>query len=427
MKISQTNDGMRQYLSIELCPDQTLDHYEYKMLGTRQDFLLNCQLADQQTETLLYNIAGRQSIIELMHSQSDLRRILNWLNDICDSLLRLEEYLLNPQRVLCQAAHIYIDPISDQISLVYLPFQTTDNGDITSCISDLIRYAHQKNASSYQLNRLYSYALSAEFCISGFQRLVQSIIQDENGSLKAVTPSDDQLHATPQQKTTEPAKNIQKSYKKSLKLLQLTDNSKKVLISTFILVHILLVLICIVLWQLINGITADLFEARLGLCLIVGSIEILILKFYASRVGFNWQGLKRKDMGNRSKRKSLFKKPVSAAKAEQSNANHTAVLANHMPQAHIVQKTNEQVYPLSGEQMVLGRKGDEADIILTHPTIGRQHCLFKMQDSQYQIVDLFSKNGTFVNGVQIEVQQPVSLQHGDDIRLADLEFKYYAY
>lgn len=52
-----------------------------------------------------------------------------------------------------------------------------------------------------------------------------------------------------------------------------------------------------------------------------------------------------------------------------------------------------------------------SDIILNDPEVSRQHARFTQTDSGYQVQDLGSTNGTFVNGQRLE-SEPMDLQPG---------------
>ena len=68
--------------------------------------------------------------------------------------------------------------------------------------------------------------------------------------------------------------------------------------------------------------------------------------------------------------------------------------------------------------------GKDNDLMLNDPTISKKHCiLLRNEHNSYSILDLDSKNGSFVNGVS--VIKELELQNGDQIRLGNLEFIYH--
>ena len=61
-------------------------------------------------------------------------------------------------------------------------------------------------------------------------------------------------------------------------------------------------------------------------------------------------------------------------------------------------------------------------LIIDRPTIGRRHAIIKREHHGFWLIDLKSKNGTFVNGQR--VTEPTCLTHGDRIRLHNFEFEF---
>jgi predicted component of type VI protein secretion system len=64
---------------------------------------------------------------------------------------------------------------------------------------------------------------------------------------------------------------------------------------------------------------------------------------------------------------------------------------------------------------VIGRD-EECDLVIADRQVSRRHARIRLEDSQYLLEDLGSKNGTFVNGQ--ELARPQVLQDGDEIQIA---------
>jgi pSer/pThr/pTyr-binding forkhead associated (FHA) protein len=68
--------------------------------------------------------------------------------------------------------------------------------------------------------------------------------------------------------------------------------------------------------------------------------------------------------------------------------------------------------------MLVGRHSD-ADVRLAMPDVSRRHCRFHFTKGAWQVTDLNSLNGVYVNDVRLE---EAVLSHGDRVRLASLTF-----
>jgi len=63
----------------------------------------------------------------------------------------------------------------------------------------------------------------------------------------------------------------------------------------------------------------------------------------------------------------------------------------------------EQIFVLSVDETLLGRKSD-ADVILTDPYVSRHHARIVKGQDGYNLVDLQSTHGSFVNGHRVTEQ-----------------------
>ncbi len=103
---------------------------------------------------------------------------------------------------------------------------------------------------------------------------------------------------------------------------------------------------------------------------------------------------------------------------------------------HIAPKTGGQIkvvainepvpfeIAVNKDEFVLGRKQGVADgVIPFNRMIGRAHCKILKRQNGYLIVDLDSSNGTYVNGIRLQPNQPYPIRSGDTIRLANSEFQ----
>lgn len=80
--------------------------------------------------------------------------------------------------------------------------------------------------------------------------------------------------------------------------------------------------------------------------------------------------------------------------------------------------------PITKDEFILGRKQDLVDGAITfNKMIGRVHCKFVRQNGRYALIDLKSSNGTYVNNMRLQPEQPFLIHAGDIIRLANSEFK----
>ncbi len=74
-----------------------------------------------------------------------------------------------------------------------------------------------------------------------------------------------------------------------------------------------------------------------------------------------------------------------------------------------------QIFKL-GEEITIGRRG--TDIVLADPKVSQLHAKIGIRDDKFVIVDVLSKNGTYVNGERIQGERV--LEENDEIRIGDV-------
>jgi hypothetical protein len=73
-----------------------------------------------------------------------------------------------------------------------------------------------------------------------------------------------------------------------------------------------------------------------------------------------------------------------------------------------------QRWTIQKDEVTLGR-GNECDLLLPEPQVSRQHVQIRADESHYVLVDLDSKNGTWVNNQQVKGER--ALHDGDEINI----------
>ena len=97
---------------------------------------------------------------------------------------------------------------------------------------------------------------------------------------------------------------------------------------------------------------------------------------------------------------------------------------NGQPVLKVSSRDNETVFFINKKEYVLGRGGDvEVDGRISSAYVGRAHCKFIFEDHEYGLVDLESRNGTYLNGGKLYPGKLYRVLDGDIIRLADSSFR----
>lgn len=79
---------------------------------------------------------------------------------------------------------------------------------------------------------------------------------------------------------------------------------------------------------------------------------------------------------------------------------------------------------ITKDEFIIGKKPELCDgVIDFNKMISRSHCKITKKGNLYTITDLQSANGTFVNKVKLQPNQPHPINNGDVIRLANSDFQ----
>jgi len=82
---------------------------------------------------------------------------------------------------------------------------------------------------------------------------------------------------------------------------------------------------------------------------------------------------------------------------------------------------SQKSFPLPSNITVLGRRGD-CDLCIPLGDVSRRHCQLDRNDDVLQIRDLGSRNGTFLNGEQVNGETTV--KPGDYLQIGPLTFQF---
>lgn len=75
---------------------------------------------------------------------------------------------------------------------------------------------------------------------------------------------------------------------------------------------------------------------------------------------------------------------------------------------------------LAADTLVMGRS-PEVDLPVDSEQVSRQHARFSRLDDEYQVEDLDSRNGVYVNGLRVHL---AILREGDELQVGNLVFTY---
>lgn len=119
---------------------------------------------------------------------------------------------------------------------------------------------------------------------------------------------------------------------------------------------------------------------------------------------------------------SLADGPTSDAPGDQAHAAET-VVGSPVPFCLIVLAglEKDKPIPLEEDETRIGRETDNG-LVLLDPLISRHHAVITRKGESYELKDLASANGVYINDVRIST--PQVLQEGDKLKMGDTELLF---
>lgn len=87
-------------------------------------------------------------------------------------------------------------------------------------------------------------------------------------------------------------------------------------------------------------------------------------------------------------------------------------------------KGSDSIISLDKLPYILGKMEECADIVLKDPSISRLHARLFEEDGEIYMQDLNSKNGTYINNLELEANEIVKLKLGDEVIFGNLRYVF---
>ncbi len=127
--------------------------------------------------------------------------------------------------------------------------------------------------------------------------------------------------------------------------------------------------------------------------------------------------------GRQANQANTQKTPAPAARQSERERANAA-----QKQARLLVLSSNQVIPLTGELMVVGRHdpvlGIYPEVNLADKTVGRRHAYLHYRHGQYSVEDLNALNKTRLNGIILTPNEERTLNDGDILRFGSVEVRF---
>lgn len=418
MEPSYKRDGDHTYLVLQSLEPVSGSEYPIRvLLENNISGLLTCSMRMiNGTAFFYYEITSRQSLVRAFDGEkmgrADIERLLEGIRK---GVEQAKNYLLDRKDLLLAPEYIYLSPDRREVFLCVLPFS---EGTVAQGFSALAEYILKNLDHSDGEAVLWGYEIFSmtERENYSLDEILRSSCPKREEKREAYVPEKPELHLREEEK-----KQTCSDISDDTRISRQTNR----LLLTGAVGGGSILGIGTILWMLGLGWTQ------------VGGILFLMLGFFGILLKQMWeerQGEQKRKNGGEKKRYFPIKAPKEVKLAiwqeeevlpEQpgENIGETKVLSfgDICPkEAALVRADGEkEPFVLTERHHIIGKLKGRADLILDEPEVSRIHAKIEQEGDGYYLMDLNSRNGTFVNGIRLEAEESRKLQDQDRIRFGN--------
>lgn len=420
------NEGEREYIVINT--DEEIALYQVKMLEEIDHGLLKVQMrnCDGKRE-LYYDVTGYISLVEKFSKPMDFEAFIKTINKIVDIINLLPGFLLNKDNILLEPKQVFLK--DDKIYLIYLPFEYEVN--IGYQLKEFVFYLIIRNVKLKTDIRVNTFLDFMQKCkepidIYEIKRMLIRLLEEEDCTNCEVEQRNKAFDI------------------EELPTKDITENDKSKVV--FLLLQIPLIVIVSLLYLIINRYLDEVFV--MGLIIVITlSVDLLLVKYKQGLSNFIWGRLIKENFKNKRKKSKdkqikkhtemLFNDKLICTEhsiIEEEDIVNTKLKYKEkdatMLLAASIDKESRILYVLKAvehehkdivvdtDNFIIGRYPAEVDYSHESKAIGRNHLVINGS----VIKDLNSRNGTFLNGLRLEGEKSYTIEDGDNLRLANIDY-----
>lgn len=440
MEVNYRRDRNHSYMILSGMEMEAVDTsaYPFRMItANRLENFLECSLHIMDQKPLFYfEITSRQSLKVILETQNlgyeELRSILE---SLLSAMQELGRYLLDSGGILLDPEVIYRNPDSSKVQFAFLPGYSQDFSREFQFLAEflLTKINHQDKKAVILGYGLYRKVTEEEMS----EKLLREVLylteeaQDEGEEAeeepKAASPSEDfsRENLVEDEFDREREEILEQLFSEEKKAASRTEMVKNILAAAGIL--ILVVSIPAVKW----------FSLSTGwyvfITLIVAVVFIIdaVIRHRTGKQKSYRNFRQSEEAADGNERNEIFpdQNTELPTAEEDEEYGETVILQAPLPEtgARLV-----PVSPVTFPVLLLGQNGMKligkmeraADLVIPAETVSRIHARVQYLNECWQIQDLNSRNGTFINGRALQGEEWHEMEEGEEVSFADVIYRF---
>ena len=471
MKTEFRRDLKNNYLVIE--PEGVVDTENYAVRMIEQNTiqgLLPMQVRKMDGVCYLYyEITSRQQLDSIYRKHllccEDIQYILSELQDILESV---RKYLLDPKQILFDPQYMYVNAESQRIGVCYYPVEGSDK-PVLSLAEFILKNLDHEDSRAVSLGYgFYQKASEPNFSLSDTLREILAELQGNGRDKKRKIYNKAEYEETvygeedyrggrydtqdndgedfdglwsDRLNYDETNKVYHKDRKKWTKgLFQIIHPA--ILLLTF-LVNVTLGILLYLGWLGLTE-TGGIFFFTLSAAILAnrywrgrrekrkkrlneGRYEREEIERFSEEMQELRSELYRsdRDYKNQTKQKNGYDDNIDIRYDDPEDKTRCLSDISQKNELYLISEWPEKYPDIHvGERiLIVGKKKNQADIILEESTVSRIHARVERHMDHYYVKDLNSRNGTYVNGVRINPQEQYEIKDGDKVAFANVSYR----
>ena len=427
------------YIVIKLRDDEDILRYQLDMILHNQiPYIIPFHIRHVDGEIYLsYYITSKQPLLKLLDRKKiTLLQLLEILQGVCKALIDANRYLLNENSYLIKLDYLYVNPMTYEVSMIYLPIKVEDAdiiNNLRQLFNKLLLYVSvDEGSNDNYLHKLFLEINQDDFNLNN---LLNETIDIKLKLISNCVEGVSHIQPIKAQQMEEDQKSIRSGNDCDAKKETKLSYSREKLILVFSQILILVIVALLMLEESIGVIRIDGLDWTrfLSICLIVGVFDYFVIKRLIKRTPSNIIKSSNKSI-EKLKRPVVEEKIMSAKKSfekenktlRQSISNDTQfVKLEDIAFLSIIKAGVKENITILQPSFIIGKLKEQVDFVLEDKTISRLHAEICYKDGAYYIKDLNSKNGTYVNGERIESNKPFLLSNNDSISFAEQSLSFH--
>lgn len=463
LKVEYENNPSKNYIVIYAESIDCIVDYEVEMINNNPTSgALNIEIRQFNDKIkVLYDVTGKRPIKEYLKERTIRKsEFITILKNMVICLLECKNYFLDEKKFFINLGTIFINEKDLSVNLLYLPFQmdSEENINITyrnivkSLIIDFVNI--EEKASENIIKETLNYLRKDDFTLIGFKNYLQSVEENKINAAPYVEnrtagftknsklnkqdssmvnkdfnemPIDDSTNSVNSNVSKVKAYDVvtEKNAESSNNKIEQKNNTRNIKHPKVLYIIIIQLIVAAIM-----GVEAVVIEdlvimilAILGVFTIDVVLTIFILLKNRNK-GETAADKRRAKTSFIHKDKGVKKSTPSKREIVTEMSFETELLDTKT--AFLMSKkagTVERIF-INKDCFKIGRISGVADYISDNKAVGKLHAEIREQNDKYYVVDLNSKNGTFINGQRINSNELYQIRNGDTIVFANSEFTF---